>query len=515
MGIDHSADRKGRMTRRALLGSGAVAGVAATLGAAAAAAPRAMPESWDEEVDVVVIGSGFAGLAAAHEALKAGASVALLEKMRVPGGNSIINGGVMAVAGSAQQAKEGIEDGPDVLLADMLKAGLSLNHVALARRVAEELVAVYEWTVDELGVEYKDVLTHMGGHAVPRAYNTANRSGSGIVVRQLAKLGEMGLEPRTRTFLKHIIRDADGRVKGVEVREGYTHPDPDSGQPKMIKARKAVVLATGGFGNDPAFRMMQDPRLTGDMDTTNHPGATSEALREAMNIGGMLIQPSWIQLGPWTSPDEKGMGMAPSLVQSITAAYGIWVDTNTGERFVDELADRKIRADAIIATGNNAIAIADAQGIERARGRGTNVDRMLETGVLKEYATLEDMAAAHAVPLEPLKATIGRYNRSIEAGKDADMGRYMQSDQFKLGKAPYYAVRLQPKIHHTMGGLAMNEEARALDLMTGEPIPGFYVAGEVAGGVHGASRLGSCATTECLVFGRIAGRNAAAEDAWG
>ncbi len=515
MGTSDNSGKTTHMTRRALLGTGAIAGVAATLGGPGAAAPRAMPDSWDEEVDVVVIGSGFAGLAAAHEAQKAGASVALLEKMQVPGGNSIINGGVMAVAGSDQQAEMGIEDSADVMLADMLKAGLDLNHVALARTVAEHSVDVYRWTVDELEVEYKDRLTHMGGHAVPRAYSTSNGSGSGIIVQQLAKLKELGIEPRTRTLLKHIIRDGDGRVKGVEVREKHAFRDPESGDPRTIKARKAVILATGGFGNDPAFRMMQDPRLTDELDTTNQPGATSEALREAINIGGILIQPSWIQLGPWTSPDEKGMGMAPSFVQGTTASYGVWINTETGERFVNELADRKIRADAIIATGNKAIAIADATGFKYAKGRGTKVDRMLEAGVLTEYATLEDMAAAHDVPLEPLKATIKRFNTSVDAGEDSDMGRYLQADQFKLVDGPYYAVRLLPKVHHTMGGIGINAETQALDVVTGDPISGLYVAGEAAGGVHGASRLGSCATTECLVFGRIAGQNAAAEENWG
>lgn len=503
------------MTRRALLGSGALAGVAVTLGTGAVAAPRAMPDSWDEEVDIVIVGSGFAGLAAAHEAAKAGASVALLEKMRTPGGNSIISGGVLAAAGSPLQAEKGIEDGPEVLLADMLKAGLNLNHMALAQKVSEQSAAILQWTIDELGVQYAGLM-HMGGHAVPRAYATAVGSGSGIVVPQLEKLKELGVEPRTRTMLKHIIRDEDGRVKGVEVRERYTHPDPESGQSKTIKARKAVVLATGGFGNDLAFRMMQDPRLTEELDTTNQPGATAEALREALNIGGMLIQPSWIQLGPWTSPDEKGMGLAPDFVQGTTAAYGLWINTETGERFVNELADRKTRADAIIATGNKVIAFVDEQGVEHARNRGSKVDRMLETGVLMEYATLEEMATAHGVPIEPLKATIARFNASVDAGADAEMGRYMQADQFKLAQeGAYYAVRLMPKIHHTMGGIAMNVDAQVLDVVTGAPIPGLYVAGEAAGGVHGASRLGSCAYADCLVFGRIAGQNAAAEETWG
>lgn len=509
-------DKQLKITRRALLGSGAATGVAMALAHGANAAPQPMPQQWDEEVDVVIVGTGFAGLAAAIEAVKAGASVALLEKMRTPGGNSIINGGVISAAGSPLQAEKGIEDSPESMLEDMMKAGLQINHPELARMVAEKSVEAVQWTIDELGVEYGG-LAHMGGHKVPRSYALKAASGSGIVIPQLAKLKEMGVEPRTRTLLKHIIRDADGRVKGVEVREKFKHPDLDSGTPRMIKAKKGVILASGGFGNDVAFRALQDPRLSGDLDTTNHPGATAEALREALNIGCLLVQPSWIQLGPWASPDERGFGLAPHFVQGVAASYGLWVDTQTGKRFVNELADRKTRADAIIKAGNKCVAFSDADGLAKGTtGRPTDsLDKMLETGVLKKYDTIDAMAEAHAIPVEALKETIATFNAAIDARDDKEWGRYMPDNIGKIETAPFYLVRLSPKIHHTMGGVAINTRAEALDLQTGAPIPGLFAAGEAAGGVHGASRLGSCAIADCLVFGRIAGQNAAAGTNWG
>ena len=121
------------MTRRSFLkatGGAALTGVAAgtLLAGPRKAYAAAMPKKWDSEVDVAVIGSGFAGLAAAIEAKEAGASVVVYEKMRVPGGNSIINGGVMAVAGSDMQEAKGIKDTPDLMLEDMMKAGLYLNY---------------------------------------------------------------------------------------------------------------------------------------------------------------------------------------------------------------------------------------------------------------------------------------------------------------------------------------------------------------------------------------------------
>jgi flavocytochrome c len=500
-------------------GAAAVAGLA-TGGLAltpwtAEAASAKLPKKWDETYDVVIIGSGFAGLAAAYEAKKAGASVVILEKMRTPGGNSIINGGVVSAAGSALQEKEGIKDSPELLLKDMLAAGLNLNHVELARMVANESNNTVLWTINELGVKYKDRTTQEGGHSVPRMYTTFNSSGSAIVQQQLLKLKELGVVPKLQSLLTQIYRDGDGRVKGVQIREKYIFPNADSGKTKNIKARKAVVMASGGFGNDIAFRMIQDPRLTNEFQSTNQPGATAEALREAFRIGCTPLHLSWIQLGPWTSPDEKGMGIGPTFAGGCTM-YGLWINTKTGKRFVNELADRKIRADAIISVGNKCISFTDARGyaiFKQFLGEPLML-AMLERGVVKKYDTLEQMAAAYDCPLEPLKETIDKFNKNVLAGKDEEWGRYLQKDQKPLGAGPYYASRLSPKVHHTMGGLNINAKAQALDVMTDKPIAGLYAAGEITGGVHGAVRLGSCATLDCLIFGRIAGKNAVKEKSW-
>jgi flavocytochrome c len=346
-------------------------------------------------------------------------------------------------------------------------------------------------------------------------YSTYNQSGSAIVTQQLEKLEQIGVTPRTQVLLKRLFRDADGRIKGVEVREKYVFPKQDSGTAKFIKAKKAVVLATGGFGNDAAFRAVQDPRLTADLESTNQPGATAEALREAIRIGCTPVQLSWIQLGPWGSPDEKGMGLNPFFAQLCCAMYGLWIDTLTGNRFVNELADRKIRADAIIKAGNKCIAFTDAKGYALGqKSLGEMMPKLMERGVVKRHESLEAMAAAYHIPIEPLKETITGFNKGVAAGKDEEWGRYLQKNQFPLDTAPYYASRLMPKVHHTMGGICINAQAQAIDIESDKPIAGLYGAGEVTGAVHGAVRLGSCATLDCLTFGRIAGRNAAMETAW-
>ena len=151
---------------------------------------------WNEAVDMVVVGSGFAGLAAAIEAKNAGASVTILEKMKAPGGNSIISDGGIAAAGTPMQEKVGIADSPELMYEDMLKAGLGLNHPALAREVAESSNEVFQWTIDYLGVEYLDRVDQFGGHSVPRCYTPLNISGATIIKRQLAKARELGMEVR-------------------------------------------------------------------------------------------------------------------------------------------------------------------------------------------------------------------------------------------------------------------------------------------------------------------------------
>ena len=139
-----------------------------------------MPAKWDETFDVVVIGSGFAGLAAAIEARLAGASVCVLEKMRTIGGNSIINGGIMGVPCSPMQKREGLEDSPELMAQDMIREDAGLNHPDKVLHLCKEALPTWEWTVKELGVEWvQERVAQEGGHSVPcfsRLVKRFNRS---------------------------------------------------------------------------------------------------------------------------------------------------------------------------------------------------------------------------------------------------------------------------------------------------------------------------------------------------
>lgn len=459
----------------------------------------------NDGADVIVIGAGIAGLAAAIEARLAGASVLVLEKMHVGGGNSIISAGGLAAAGTEMQRQRRIEDSPELMASDMLAAGQELNHQDLVRVLAERSNDAFRWTRDFLGVRYLDRVDIFGGHSVPRCYATYNDSGSAIIKPQLSKLRDLGVTLRTQALLEELVLDDGGSVSGVRVRDGYRYPDQNSGDARTIEARRAVVLASGGFASDVPFRSVQDPRLSANVGTTTKRSTTAEALRIALRCGASPVHLSFIQLGPWTSPDEIGYGAGPFFSDYIAFPLGMIVHPETGDRFVNELADRKVLADAILEVGHPCIALADARAVAIS---GYSIDRALDKKVVMPFDSLRELAAAYDVPGERLQESVHRFNRAVERGRDDQLGKPILPEAATIEVPPFYGMRLWPKVHYTMGGVQIDTEARVIGLDQ-RPIRGLYAAGEVTGGVHGACRLGSCAITDCIVFGRIAGCNAA------
>ncbi|MDO5532371.1 flavocytochrome c [Sutterella sp.] len=497
------------ISRRQLLGSVAAGSAAAVAAPFAQAACSNVPAKWDETTDVIVIGTGFAGLMAAYEVRKAGAECIVIDKMATPGGNSIINGGIMCVPGNDFQKKDGIEDSPEAMAEDMLKAGLNLNHRDKVKTVCEGALPAYRRLIDEFGVQWK-LNTHEGGHRVPRSALTANGSGSEIVRKQLAALEKLGVKPRLRCIMDHIILDDAGTAVGLEVREGYRFGREESGRKKFIRARKGIVLAFGGFCADVEYRKMFDPNLDENFQSTNHPGATSEGIREANAIGAQLIQCDWLQCLPYTSPDEKGFGIAWTWTGA-TSSRGFWFDAATGRRFVNELADRKIRSDAIIAhlrEGHDVLAFGDSKTAKIFEDmRPGMLERILKAGVCWKFDTLEALEKAYSIPKEAFEKTIAEVNESVTTKKDP-LGRRVNERLQTLTDGPFYVTRISPKVHHSMGGILTTPKAEVVSIRGGI-IPGLYAAGEATGGVHGAVRLGSCAVTDCIVNGSIAGREVA------
>jgi flavocytochrome c len=266
-----------------------------------------------------------------------------------------------------------------------------------------------------------------------------------------------------------------------------------------------VVLATGGFANDHAFRTRQHPGLTAAFQTTNHRGATAEGLIAALGHKACPVHLSWIQLGPWGCADEKGYGKGGRFASYAVFPAGILVDPATGRRIVNEWGDRRVRAEAMIRAGHPCVGIVDAPG---AAKDAESLHFCLLNGKVKEFERLDDLAAAYGMPGSALAATVVDYNRAVAAGRTDAFGKALGRAAGAIATPPYFAIRLYPKVHYTPGGVHIDQRARVIDLH-GNPIPRLFAAGEVTGGIHGASRLGSCALTECLVFGRIAGQEAA------
>lgn len=489
-------------------GAATAAMAAAGFGTAALASEANM--TWDEACDVLVIGAGFAGMAAAAEAIEAGSNVIIIDKMGIWGGNSSLNGGDMAAVGTPLQSEAGVEDSADLMVADMLRAGKYYNHVEKVQTLVENSAAAVAY-LEGLGVEFTKLNFH-GGHSVPRTNTTINATGRDITAAQAAYLEEeLGVPVRTNTKLERLIEDENGRIIGAEVLENYSIKDENSGEPKTIKALKAVVLASGGFSQDVQMRTIHEPRLTSEYSSTNHEGATGEVLREALKHQAMDVHLDWIQLGPWTSPDEVGFGFCPQFCERLVG-HSLMVDPATGKRFIKETGDRKERADKMLEIGHYTVILGDEPAVQRQVAPRI-LEGGLENGVILKFDTLEELADHYEIAKDEFLAEVERWNSFVEAGEDPDFGALIQEGAEPCATAPFYAARLWPKVHHTMGGLVTDADCRVIN-QDFEPIPGLYAAGEVAGGTHGAVRLGSCAITDCVVFGRIAGQQAAAEQPW-
>ena len=207
------------ISRRKLFGAAG----AASLGLAgmvpvASASECGKPVKWNETKEFVIIGTGFAGLAAALEAHQGGMKsdqILILEKMSFPGGNSVINGGAVAAAGTDMQKAEGIKDSPDLLYADIIKAGGGLAHPELARHIADESVENFYWLRDKIGVKFKAVTYH-GGHSVKRSHAVESNSGAGFILPMLERLKEVGIKPQLRTKVEQLIVNDKGCVEGVK-----------------------------------------------------------------------------------------------------------------------------------------------------------------------------------------------------------------------------------------------------------------------------------------------------------
>ncbi|WP_321529825.1 flavocytochrome c [uncultured Desulfuromonas sp.] len=496
----HQADR-----RKFLIGMG-VAGAAVTLAGPALATTSCKSDvRWDQEHEVVIIGSGFAGLAAAIQAKRLGAKdVVIYDKMPVLGGNSAFNGGLFAVPNSPLQKKEGVTDSPEIMTKDQLKAGRGVADKELLKHVATRAKEALQMTLDA-GSEYFPYLQQLGGHSVPRTYQTTVACGAGITQPLIKECRRLGVRLVTRAKFDSLIFDDKGKVAGAKIFEGYYFGRGKEGSPINVRSQRGVLIATGGFARNVGLRSAQDPTLTEEVGSTNLPHATGEALLELFDVGAVPVHMAFIQTGPWASPDEDGFGYV-SNYSIYNFAHSISVYPKTGRRFMNEIADRKTRADAELTCRDDdgkPLPPVTITSYEHAKEHPT-MKKVLKYGVGWKFDTLEELAAHFNIPLAPLKKQIDEYNGYVKAGVDKQFGKPMKKAKGKYLKAPFVTVRNWPKVHYCQGGAKIDLKARVIDSTTWKPIPGLYAAGEVAGGMHGVSRLGSCSIPDCMVMGMTA-----------
>jgi flavocytochrome c len=451
------------------------------------------------EFDVVIVGSGFAGLAAGIEACRAGARVAIVEKRRHTGGNSRISDAVVAAADSLEQHAAGIDDSAQLLFEDMLAAGLGQNDRAWAREVAAESAAAFRWLVDELGCRFHPALHQFGGHSRARCLEAVG-GGKALLKPLEAAFHDGGGVVLIGRAVQELVREPNGAIRGVVV----DRATPGGSERQKLRAERGVVVAAGGYAGDVELRRRHDPRLDSQLGTTNLPNTTGEVLQLLADAGARLRDLEWIQLGPWTSPDERGYGLAPSFTSFSAFPYGIIVDADTGRRYVNELGDRRLQADQMLERQRPSLAIAGMNAVERS---GQSIALARKSGCVEVFDSVESIAARHDVDPVELRQSISTFNGAIDRGFDDTLGKVILENCPPL-RAPFAVARLWPKTHFTMGGVVVDLSTRVLDT-DDAPIDGLWAAGEVTGGTHGACRLSSMAIPECVVQGRRAGRAAA------
>ncbi len=473
-----------------------------------------LPTTWDMTYDIVVVGGGFAGLSASYNAATLGANTLLIDKMPVLGGNSQINGGVFAAYTSQiaddLYAKLGLQpDSAEKHIEDTIKGGDYMTDAKLVKNFVYGAPVMLNMLLDN-GLEVRESITRPGGHYGYRTYTTINGVGADIVAVQKKMLEQTSATVMLNTKMTQIYRETTGDQKVIGIRV-----QTEDGV-KNIKAEKAVILATGGFGGNVEMRSKHVPALTAEIPTTNHVGATGEGITMAQEIGANTTQMSYIQLYPFANPNNGVLDSYAVIPFSGPSAGIVYVDED-GKRYVNEGERRDVCSRAAQETGGTSTFSIFGQDIVEKGGfiSDTQLAKGIEADRIYKADTLEELAAiinAHKyqdktinMTAESLTETIDTHNGYIEAGVDPDFGKVIDKGvMMKTDKGPYYAIPQWPSVHHTMGGLTITEKTEVQDIW-GNVIPGLYAAGEVVGGVHGTNRLGSNATPDAMVHGYIAG----------
>jgi fumarate reductase flavoprotein subunit len=471
------------------------------------------------QTDVVVIGSGAAGLAAALEAVQAGVRTIVFEKQPAIGGTSNFFEGVFAVE-SAMQKEKYISYSSDQAFKNFMEYNHWRSNARLVRSLINRSAETIEW-LKSLGVEFLEVTINMPD--APRTYHVVNGRGQAVVKALALKAKETGVIVRTASPVKQILKGKTG-LSGVVVEL--------NGKDAEI-ACKAVVIASGGYANNAEWiKKYTGLELGRTVMPMGNAGKMGDGIRMAWEMGaaaeGMGVL-HLIRVAP-CSPEFPFM----NVVEGAAIQPVLWVDPS-GERFCDEgiaYYDTSLgNVNSRYKQGYTFCIFDDSikqHFIEKGvfRGMGTvispgsklrdlneQLERFLSLNSTEFFGadSIEELAAKMEVVPQTLKATVNQYNRFCAQGRDAEFAKDSEY-LLPLYGPRFYAAKARTCFLGTLGGIKINHRTEAVDEY-GAPIAGLYAAGLDAGGLHAESYsmrdTSGIASAFAIISGRVAGEHAA------
>ncbi|ASG78930.1 flavocytochrome c [Lactobacillus pentosus] len=436
--------------------------------------------------DVVIIGSGGAGLTAAIQAHELGLKPVILEKMPKIGGNTTRASSGMNAAETNVQLHHHIVDSFGDFYDETLKGGGNLNNQALLKFFTEHSALAIDWLADH-GIELDD-LTITGGMSVMRTHRPSSMAPiGGFLVTELLKQVAAAKLPLFTDIKVDQLVQTDGKITGVKATTANGAVTINAG---------AVLLATGGFGANKALLGKYRDDLK-NYQTTNQPGATGDGILLAEAVGAKVVDMDQVQVHPTVQQDTDH---AYLIGEAVRGEGAILVDQQ-GKRFVNELDTRKNVTAAIDQLGGTGAYLIFDRGI---RDRVKAVEFYDHIGLVKTGADLAALATEAGLDADTLKQTVADWNQAVANHADTAFNRTTGMDR-DIAKGPFYAIHIAPAVHYTMGGVGINPATQVLDKQD-QPINGLFAAGEVVGGLHGNNRIGGNSIAETVIFGRQAGQ---------
>ncbi|KAI0093462.1 Flavocytochrome c [Irpex rosettiformis] len=453
---------------------------------------------------VIVVGGGLAGLSAAHTLLERGANVLLLDKQPFMGGNSTKATSGINGAGTQTQQELGIPDNAKLFFDDTKRSARELARDDLIRVLTGRSGDAVNWLQDKFQLDLSKV-ARLGGHSQPRTHRgNAQFPGMVMTYAQMERLEDLAVETPDRVKIKKkarvtkLIKDEQGAVVGAE----YTHNG------KTEAAYGPVILATGGYAAD----FTEDSLLKKyrpeyyNLPTTNGDHCTGDGQKLALAIGASAIDLEKVQVHPTglVDPNDPNAKVKFLAAEALRGVGGLLLD-NQGDRFVDELQHRDFVTGKMWENGKYPIRL--VLNGQASKDIEWHCKHYVGRGLMKRFESGEALAKEMGIPVSKLKKTFDVYNAGVKAKKDPFGKKFFSTGEWKLDDFFNVAI-MTPVLHYTMGGLEIDAESRVVG-KNGKPIDGLFAAGEVAGGVHGANRLGGSSLLGCVVFGRVSGDSAA------